>query len=184
MFRAEDLFGPLYSQVFHHVHIFATAVVALARIPFRILVGHHTALGLQDRFRYIVFGSYEDDLFLLPPCLINYGLVNLNVKFLKLWHHPIPHIFSISLILSSLRWCLPPSNLASSHVLAISLANSLAVVLPPMTRTFASLCSFAILAVKVSHTRAALTLGNLLATIDIPIPVPQISIPFSNSPSE
>ena len=48
----------------------------------------------------------------------------------------------------------------------------------------ALLCSLDIRAVNSSETRAARTPGNLLATIDMPIPVPQIRIPFSASLGE
>ena len=40
---AEQLLCPLNGQIFHHIHTFASAVIAFSRIAFRILVGQHCA---------------------------------------------------------------------------------------------------------------------------------------------
>lgn len=59
---AKELAGAVDGEVFRHVDELATAVVALARIPFRILVGHHRALRLHHGAGDDVFGSDQLDL--------------------------------------------------------------------------------------------------------------------------
>ena len=46
--RAEQLAGALAREVLHEVDLLAAAVVALAGVPFGVLVGEHTAHGLHD----------------------------------------------------------------------------------------------------------------------------------------
>ena len=41
---AKQLLGPLHGQIFRHVHMFATTVIPLGRIPFGIFVGQNAAL--------------------------------------------------------------------------------------------------------------------------------------------
>ncbi len=53
---------------------------------------------------------------------------------------------------------------------------------PPMARTFASLCSLVICAVSVSAHNAQRIPLILFAVMEIPMPVVQITIPFSHSP--
>jgi len=90
---------------------------------------------------------------------------------------------SICDILSSLLLCLSPSKGVLTHVLTISLARSLPTILRQdedicIVMESAHLCCEELVAERGSHP------GNLFATIDIPIPVPQISIPFSIFPAE
>jgi len=47
VFGAEDCFRARDGQPFRHVDELAPAVVALARIPFSVLVGHHRAGGFE-----------------------------------------------------------------------------------------------------------------------------------------
>ncbi len=46
---AEEAFRALASQILHDIGVFAASVVALAWVPFRVLVGEDSARGLQDR---------------------------------------------------------------------------------------------------------------------------------------
>ena len=63
--RAEQLFGALDRQRFGYVDEFAAAVIAVARIPFRIFVGHHRALRFQHRAADDVFRRDQLDLMAL-----------------------------------------------------------------------------------------------------------------------
>ena len=59
---AEQLLGALDRQGLDHVHIFAAAVIAFARIAFGIFVGQHRALGFQHRLGDDVLGGDQLDL--------------------------------------------------------------------------------------------------------------------------
>jgi hypothetical protein len=52
---AKQLLDALNGQTLGHIHVFAAAVVALARIAFRVLVGQYRALGLQHTRAGVVF---------------------------------------------------------------------------------------------------------------------------------
>ena len=69
VFRPEQLLGPLDGQGFHHVHVFAAAVVATAGIALGVLVVHHAGLGFQHRLAGVVFRCDEDDAIPLPRVL-------------------------------------------------------------------------------------------------------------------
>ena len=64
--RAEQFFGALDRQRLGDVDPFAAAVIAVARITFRVFVGHHRALRFQHRAADDVFGSDQLDLMALP----------------------------------------------------------------------------------------------------------------------
>lgn len=49
VFRAEQLLDAVDGELFHHVHVFATAVEALARVAFGVLIGQLGALGFHHR---------------------------------------------------------------------------------------------------------------------------------------
>ena len=88
----------------------------------------------------------------------------------------------ISYILSSISTlfaCRPPSNLASNHSFTIILANSLPITLDPKASIFVSLCSLDNFAEYGSLHTTALIPFTLFAAIDIPTPVPHITIPQS-----
>ena len=59
---AEQLLGALDRERLHHVHPFAAAVVAIARIAFGIFVGQHRALRFQHRAADDVFRRDQLDL--------------------------------------------------------------------------------------------------------------------------
>ena len=79
--------------------------------------------------------------------------------------------------------CLPPSKLDSSQALTIERAISGEISLWPIDITFASLCSFANLAVSSDQQRAHRTPLILLAAIASPFPLPPSTIPRSHKPS-
>ena len=58
-----------------------------------------------------------------------------------------------------------------------------ATIFAPIAKTFASLCSLLKRTLYISEHRAALIPLCLFAAMEIPIPVPQIKIPRSASPS-
>ena len=51
---AKDLFRSCNSQILHHVHTLAAAVISLSGITFRILIGQRAAHGRHHRFTYPV----------------------------------------------------------------------------------------------------------------------------------
>ena len=55
MIGAEKLLCPRDGQRLDFIDELATAVVAFARIAFRVLVGHHATLRFQHRFAHDVF---------------------------------------------------------------------------------------------------------------------------------
>ena len=59
IFAAEELPGAINGELFGHIHIFATAVVSLARIAFGVLVGQHAALRFAHGRRDEVFRRDE-----------------------------------------------------------------------------------------------------------------------------
>ena len=64
--RAEQLFRAIARQVLHHVGEFAAAVIALARIAFRVFVGEDAAGGFEHRLRREVLAGDQLDLRVLP----------------------------------------------------------------------------------------------------------------------
>ena len=77
--------------------------------------------------------------------------------------------------------CLSPSNEEFKNVFTISIASPGPTTLSPIVKILASLCCLVAWALNVSEHNAALIPGTLFAAIPIPIPVPQINIPKSNS---
>src|SRR5690606_4743255 len=67
---AEQLFSALDGQAFALVNIFATAVVTLARIAFRIFIGQLGALSSHHQWAGVVFRSNQFDMLLLTTALI------------------------------------------------------------------------------------------------------------------
>ena len=72
--RSEQLLHALDRQRLGHVHVLAAAVVALARITFRVLVGEHAALRLEHARAGVVLGGDQLDMVLLPAALVLDGL--------------------------------------------------------------------------------------------------------------
>ena len=62
VFGAEQLFRALAGQILHLVGELAAAVIALARIAFRVLVGEDAAGGFQNGFGGEVFAGDQLDL--------------------------------------------------------------------------------------------------------------------------
>ncbi len=71
----KELLASLLGQLLSPVHIGRAAVVSLARIAFRILVGHDAALGLHDRSTGEVLGGDQNDVIALPLQLILDGSI-------------------------------------------------------------------------------------------------------------
>jgi len=70
----EQLFGAVDGQLLDDVDVFATTVVALARIAFGVLVGQHAALGFHDGRAGVVFrGDQLDVMFLALGFLLHRG---------------------------------------------------------------------------------------------------------------
>ena len=57
----EEFLGAFYGQAFHHVHVFATAVVAPTRVAFRVLVADNAGTGSQHRLAGVILRCDKDD---------------------------------------------------------------------------------------------------------------------------
>ena len=76
----------------------------------------------------------------------------------------------------------PPKCSVLSQTFVNSHAIYSEIILAPIHKTFALLWAFVISAENKSLTKDALIPFTLFATIDTPMPVPQIIMPFSYSP--
>ncbi len=76
----EQLLRPLARQILDHVHIFAAAVIAPARIALGVFVGHHRALGLEHRGGDQVLRGDQLDLVLLTRKLAPDRGLDLGVR--------------------------------------------------------------------------------------------------------
>ena len=71
---AKELLGAVDGELLGNIDVFATAVIAPARITFRVLVGQDRALGLQHRRRDDVFRGNKLNLIALAMKLTFDGL--------------------------------------------------------------------------------------------------------------
>ncbi len=78
--RAEQLLGPIDRQGFRDIDKFATAVVALARIAFGVLVGEHRSLSLQHPRTGIILRGDELDMILLPAAFAGNRLREFRIE--------------------------------------------------------------------------------------------------------
>ncbi len=70
VFRAEQSLGAIDGQLLGHVDVLASAVIALAGIAFRILVGQLAALRFHHRRAGVVFRSDQFDMILLAAVFV------------------------------------------------------------------------------------------------------------------
>ncbi len=77
---AEQLLGAIDGQLLGDIDELAAAVVALARIPFGVLVGQHRALGFQDPGAGVVLRGDELDMVFLALLLAGNGVGELRIK--------------------------------------------------------------------------------------------------------
>src|SRR5690606_17069647 len=82
-FSAELLLQAVNSQLLDHVHELATAVVALARITFRVFVGQLCALGLHHGGAGVVFRGDQLDVLLLAHIFALNRSPKIGVNFVK-----------------------------------------------------------------------------------------------------
>jgi hypothetical protein len=85
--------SPPDGQFFGLVHVLAAAVVALARVAFRVLVGQHGALGLHHPRAGVVFRGDELDMLFLATLFLTDSGKDLVVKSLDghaVVEHAIP----------------------------------------------------------------------------------------------
>ena len=76
---AEQLLRALDRKVLHDVHKLAAAVVTLARIALRVLVGEHAAHRHQDRFGYDVLGCDQLQVAALTVQLVLHCRADLGI---------------------------------------------------------------------------------------------------------
>src|SRR3990172_4379263 len=197
---AKETLHTVPSQIFRLVDILTSAVVSFSGISFGILVGQGAAEGFQNGETDEILGCDELQLGILPVDLALNSPINVGVNALKVLHrHEVKRKCEVEMgsaggirrngqrsvnecILFTRRSCRPPSNGVVRNVLTISTTLSHPVMRSPMVRTFASLWSRASRAAVTDSQTAARIPLCLLATIDIPIPVPHTKIPRSHSP--
>ncbi len=80
VFRAKEFLRALDRDRLHHIHIFAAAVIAFARISFRVFVGQRAAHGCEHSGRHKVFRGDELDVVALAAELQLHCVTNLGVK--------------------------------------------------------------------------------------------------------
>ena len=84
---AEKLLGAIAGQSFHHIDIFAAAVVAPAGVAFGIFIGEHAADGLLDGGADVVFAGDQFQAILLATGFVVDGGPNVGiVQFDKILH--------------------------------------------------------------------------------------------------
>src|SRR3954468_7416944 len=76
----EQLLGTIDCELLGDIHVLATAVIALARIAFSVLVGEHRALCLQHSRAGVVLGSDELDVVFLTLALRRQGVSELWIE--------------------------------------------------------------------------------------------------------
>ena len=79
VFRTKQAAGAVAGNVLHHVDIFAAAVVALARVTFRIFVREDAAHGGHHGGRNKVFGSDQLQIAALAAQLVCHGGADLRI---------------------------------------------------------------------------------------------------------
>jgi hypothetical protein len=79
---SEQLLGAIDRELFGDVDEFAAAVVALARIAFRVLVGQHRALRLQDPRTGVILRSDQFDVIFLTRALAIERTLQFGVEIL------------------------------------------------------------------------------------------------------
>ncbi len=86
---AEELLGAVARQVLDHVGEFASAVVALARIAFGVLVGENRAGSFEDRLADKVLRGDQFEAFVLAALFVLDGLRDLGIGFRQREFHGI-----------------------------------------------------------------------------------------------
>jgi hypothetical protein len=89
MVCAKELFGPVPSQVFCHVHKFAAAVITSTRIAFRILIGELTSHCLQNSQTHKVLRSNQLQVVVLAPGFVFDHLHNLLIGLAQVFKHVV-----------------------------------------------------------------------------------------------
>ena len=74
-----ELTGTLNGQGFHHVHTLTAAIIALAGVPFRVLIGQHAASCSQHRLRDDIFRSNQLNVITLSLILCLNGCTHFRV---------------------------------------------------------------------------------------------------------
>ena len=79
---AKQLFCPFDRQILHHVHAFASAVISLSRISFRIFIGQRASHRRHDRLAHPVLRCDQLNMAVLPVLLIHDRLRNFRIRVL------------------------------------------------------------------------------------------------------
>src|SRR5271169_939880 len=83
MLRAKKLLDPLAREIFDDVGKFASAVIALAGIALRILVGEHGPGSLKHSLADEVFRSDQLQAFVLAADFVVDSVRNLGINFVE-----------------------------------------------------------------------------------------------------
>ena len=85
-FRAEQLAGPLDGQVLRNIHALAAAVIALAGVALRILIGQYRACCGQHRLRHDIFRGDQLNVVALALIFGTYSSPHLRITLLHKIH--------------------------------------------------------------------------------------------------
>ena len=66
MLCPKELASTIPCQVFHHIHVFTSAVVAVSRVTFSVLIGQRRAHGCHHRRRHEILRCNQLDMCTLP----------------------------------------------------------------------------------------------------------------------
>src|SRR5208337_1869196 len=87
MLRSKEFFGTLPRQIFDDIGKLASAVIALAGITFRVLVGEHGPGGFKHSLADKVFRSDQLQPFMLAANFVVDSVRNLGINFIERTGH-------------------------------------------------------------------------------------------------
>ena len=87
MLRAKKFLDPLARQILDHVGKLASAVIALAGIPLRILIGEHRPGSLKHSLADKVLRSNQLQPFMLAANFVIDGVSDLGINFIQRTGH-------------------------------------------------------------------------------------------------
>ena len=82
---AKKLFRPLNGKIFCHINALTAAIIAFARISFRIFVGQRTAHSRHHRFADPVLRRDQLNMAVLPLLLVHDRLGDLGIDLFYLF---------------------------------------------------------------------------------------------------
>jgi hypothetical protein len=79
----EELFNTLNGDCFDHVAELTAVVVSFAGISLRVFIGQRGGRCLEDGFRHVIFGCYQDKAILLTRVFSLEDIIYLGIRALN-----------------------------------------------------------------------------------------------------